>query len=364
MAPTIPHTPAPTAECSAENIDAIVSVTSDLYPEETSWTIENTFGTIIKSDEGKIINAKTEYIEDVCLDPLDCYTFTINDLYGDGIQRPGTFSLTVDGEVKLSNPKSDFSNLNVAFGQCEGAFCGDAICDINGGEGCGSCASDCVFSTNCNIISNPPTGLTYNNLDSYGMVFDVSVASRSVYFYELEAFIVQGSTAKVYMKEGPYSADADLKNWNLVFDGSISVGDYEPMAFDSRFYADAFSTVSFYISYGSPGAFAFTTVGDAVSNGDVTIQPGMLLSRQRGSTLPAFLSSSDASADFVDSIKYDYAQLPTPAPAVSPTTSCVDSEAAAAWCEWARKLGEAKITQRCEQKNLFQDCPKTCGTCT
>jgi len=33
------------------------------------------------------------------------------------------------------------------------------------------------------------------------------------------------------------------------------------------------------------------------------------------------------------------------------------------WCRWARKLGEASFASRCEEKQLYADCPVTCGRC-
>ncbi len=105
--------PAPT-EC--DGLDVRVSITSDNYPHEITWTIQDDAGTVVKSDGGNIVNDFTEYIQDVCLDASDCYTFTINDSYQDGIGAP--FSLTVDGDVKLSNPNTAFGSLSAEFGQC------------------------------------------------------------------------------------------------------------------------------------------------------------------------------------------------------------------------------------------------------
>ena len=54
----------------------IITIVPDNYPSETSWTLEDSDGTALR----KWGSNSTE----VCL-PSGCYTFTINDSYGDGI---------------------------------------------------------------------------------------------------------------------------------------------------------------------------------------------------------------------------------------------------------------------------------------
>jgi hypothetical protein len=65
--------------------DVTLTLKLDNYPEETSWTIKNGSGTTVasggtygSSPDGSTITATN------CL-PAGCYTFTINDSYGDGI---------------------------------------------------------------------------------------------------------------------------------------------------------------------------------------------------------------------------------------------------------------------------------------
>jgi len=386
---TAAPSPAPTV---CNDLHAQLYVKSDYYPGEISWVIQDESGTIVKSDEGEITSVWTEYSKDMCLEPAVCYTFTIYDQYADGIEDPGTFSLTVDSVETLSKPSAGiYDSLSVSFGECGSSFCGDNICDINAGEGCGSCPSDCFQDSHCNAISYSNAPLYYNP-ESYGVVFDVSVASRSLYLYELVVYILQTTTAKVYMKNGSYADESNLQIWTKVFDGDVLPGTETSIKFDSRFYASADSTVAIYISYGSPGKFVFTTGGEA-SNVDAAIRTGMLLREQTDETLPPLYSSTSGAVDFMRSIKYDYAPeveqslspstiptaIPTAIPSTTPSTTpstiptfrCVDrtdewqiGKRTKQWCRWAQKLGPEYTYNRCAHKNLFDDCPVTCGVCT
>ncbi len=115
-APTPAPTGSPTVICTTDELEVTVSITSDLWPYEITWAIQNGAGVNIASDGGTIVEQNTEYINNFCLDSSDCYTFTINDSAKDGIGGP--FALTVDGDVKLSNPNNWFGSLNASFGQC------------------------------------------------------------------------------------------------------------------------------------------------------------------------------------------------------------------------------------------------------
>eukprot|EP00551_Chaetoceros_affinis_P008776 CAMPEP_0203665366 /NCGR_PEP_ID=MMETSP0090-20130426/2585_1 /ASSEMBLY_ACC=CAM_ASM_001088 /TAXON_ID=426623 /ORGANISM="Chaetoceros affinis, Strain CCMP159" /LENGTH=794 /DNA_ID=CAMNT_0050528883 /DNA_START=316 /DNA_END=2697 /DNA_ORIENTATION=- len=187
--------------------------------------------------------------------------------------------------------------------------CGNSVCEVSEGEGCGTCSSDCSSPTNCNSLSN---GAAYYGPTSYGIVFDV-VAATNLYFYELDVILLTSSAAKVYMKSGSFTSDSNLNNWQLVFEGSLqpnSSDERDSIQFNSRFYTPSGSTASIYISYGSPGAFVFEGPGD-VSNADVTLKSGNVLTEQFGNTLPSVIYYGYS---FSETIKYDYAVLETPAP--------------------------------------------------
>lgn len=78
-------------------INTTLSLTLDNYPEETSWQITDNGGTVVASGGtyGNQADGTTLTINN-CL-PAGCYTFTINDSYGDGIccsYGNGSYTLT------------------------------------------------------------------------------------------------------------------------------------------------------------------------------------------------------------------------------------------------------------------------------
>ncbi len=95
----------PSCPSNCNGTEVTLTITLDNYPEETSWTITNDGGATIASGGtyGSSPNGAT-ITENICLVD-DCYTFTINDSYGDGIccqYGNGSYSLTNGGTVLAS----------------------------------------------------------------------------------------------------------------------------------------------------------------------------------------------------------------------------------------------------------------------
>ena len=135
--------------------DVNVSITLDNYPEETSWVITNDSGQTVASGgtygsqpDGSTIS------EDLCL-PDGCYTFTINDTYGDGIccaYGNGSYSVT-DTTGTLASGGSFGSSEATQFCVGGGAAptCTDGIQNGNEtGVDCGGPDCDpCVVPPTC-----------------------------------------------------------------------------------------------------------------------------------------------------------------------------------------------------------------------
>ncbi len=78
---------------------------TDNYPSETSWTLQlqGTSNIIAQGDHYTL--SQHHYIEHWCLNPGQCYTFTINDEYGDGMTYGG-----VTGNVTIT-----YNNQTLAY---------------------------------------------------------------------------------------------------------------------------------------------------------------------------------------------------------------------------------------------------------
>lgn len=95
----------PNCPSTCNGTEVVLSITLDNYPEETSWTITNDAGSLIAS--GGTYGSSPQggtITETICLVD-DCYTFTINDTYGDGIccsYGNGSYTLSNGGTVLAS----------------------------------------------------------------------------------------------------------------------------------------------------------------------------------------------------------------------------------------------------------------------
>lgn len=128
--------------------EVTLTITFDNYPEETSWAIVTDGGTTVASESYSTSNADGSTVtETLCL-PNDCYTFTINDAYGDGIcctYGSGSYTLTgpdgqiVSGGSFTSSEATDFClgstppptptcNDGIQNGDETGIDCGGSSC--------------------------------------------------------------------------------------------------------------------------------------------------------------------------------------------------------------------------------------------
>lgn len=113
---------------SCTDNELTLTINLDNYPGETTWELRNDAGQLLYSG-GPYSSANSTVSEDFCVVD-DCFTFTINDSYGDGIccgYGNGSYTLTGDGSTLASGGN---------FGSTESTnFC------IGGGGGGGGCTS-------------------------------------------------------------------------------------------------------------------------------------------------------------------------------------------------------------------------------
>jgi hypothetical protein len=85
--------------------EVILTINFDSYPEETSWDLKDASANIVSS--GGPYPGQTKLTKAFCLEN-GTYTFTIYDLYGDGI-APKTYQLVYNGAAIKSGGAFDFS---------------------------------------------------------------------------------------------------------------------------------------------------------------------------------------------------------------------------------------------------------------
>lgn len=110
--------------CSGTEVD--LTIVLDNYPGETTWTLTDGSGATVASG-GPYATAGATVNETFCL-PDDCYEFTINDSYGDGIccaYGSGSYALTSGGSTLASGGdfgSSETSQIDIG-NSCGGGGC-------------------------------------------------------------------------------------------------------------------------------------------------------------------------------------------------------------------------------------------------
>lgn len=102
-----------------------VSVLTDMFPQETSWTLTSVCSGRLEASvdkRTKYASQKKFYSDGYCV-PDAQYKFTIFDAYGDGIcceSGVGSYNVTFDGRLVASGGNFAFSNSTPPFGNPNG----------------------------------------------------------------------------------------------------------------------------------------------------------------------------------------------------------------------------------------------------
>jgi predicted Zn-dependent protease len=278
-----------TADCEENTVS--LTIVLDNYPGETTWTIASESGSIVASggSYGSQANGSTVIVDNCLVD--GCYTFTINDSYGDGIccaYGLGSYGLSSGGVTLASGG---------AFGSVESTdFC---LGEDGGGE--------CSYVT----IDN-------NNFESgWGIWNDGgSDCRRSA---SDQAYTDSG-TYCVRLRDNTNTSTATTDNLNLAGYEEISVSfTYYPRSMDN-------SNEDFWLQISTNGGSSYTTVeewnrGDEFENNireydDVTIE-GPFTSQTR----LRFRCDASGNYDFIylDDIEIEGCLSPAGAPEVMNT---------------------------------------------
>ena len=157
-----------------------VEIRTDQFPQEISWNIKNSVGTIVASG-GNYSSYHTLIKNTYCLQE-GCYTFNIADVYGDGILSPGYFKV-LQGTTELVSysPFGKSKTANFCLGSSTYLSCNDGI--KNGNETDVDCGGSCPPCESCTNIAVEirtdqfPGDLSWNIKNSVGTI----VANRNNY---------------------------------------------------------------------------------------------------------------------------------------------------------------------------------------
>ena len=121
--PTAPPTPAPTlAPCPSGEKFMKVTILTDNYPGETTWTVENTCTGATEMSGGPYASSGTTYESQKCLpEEGGSYEFTINDSYGDGIccsYGSGSYTVEYGGVSLASGGQFTSTETKQLYGSC------------------------------------------------------------------------------------------------------------------------------------------------------------------------------------------------------------------------------------------------------
>ena len=165
-----------TGNCSGTYATIALSLTTDRYASETSWTVTDASGAIVESGSG--YSNSTTYPISLSL-ATGNYTFTINDSYGDGICCQfgnGSYTLTGDGSTIATGGD---------FGTSESV----ALCVANSNRTSAQ-ITDVVAATDVVLYPNPANSTINVDLGDITTSYTgriVDATGRTVWVGELEA---------------------------------------------------------------------------------------------------------------------------------------------------------------------------------
>ena len=153
--------------CVLSGVALTFTLLTDNWPGETTWSVTDGAGDIVM-EGGPYNGQQTTYTEEACV-ATGCYTLTVNDSYGDGLQYSGVVGnyTLVDGDGNVLAQMVDGGDFG---SQAVADFCVEAGNDVPG----------CIDSSACNYDAEATSddgsceyGQTYyldSDGDGYGSV--------------------------------------------------------------------------------------------------------------------------------------------------------------------------------------------------
>ena len=109
------------AQCSSNETEIIISITTDDFPLETSWQLVDQNGQGFFISPGDLDSTNTTYTWNICATDSNCYQFTISDTYGDGIcctWGAGSYNVTYGGSLVANGGSFNSSETTFNLGNC------------------------------------------------------------------------------------------------------------------------------------------------------------------------------------------------------------------------------------------------------
>ena len=113
------------AQCSFNEVEIVITITTDSYPGETSWQLVDQNGSGY-TNATQLTSANTTYTWNICVPNINCYDFTIFDSWGDGIccsYGNGSYSVSYNGTVVASGGSFGTSEITSNIGSCSPVPC-------------------------------------------------------------------------------------------------------------------------------------------------------------------------------------------------------------------------------------------------
>jgi len=198
--------------CSINEIQVDILLSSDNYPWETSFILNDNQG-VVWASENEFQELYTDYLFQYCLSAEGCYIFTVYDSYGDGIFDSGGLQVFYENELVMFNP--EFSSEAFTTMNCPPGYdCNTAIevglgnhqtetndywyvfsPDQNGQYEINTCESDCntviyVYNYCTGLLATESNDATiYYNDDECGLQSQVNplLEEGSIYYLRLVA---------------------------------------------------------------------------------------------------------------------------------------------------------------------------------
>ncbi len=143
--------------CILGGTGVIINILTDNYPGETTWSLTDDVTGAAVASGGPYTTAATAVQEVVCVGD-GCYTFTINDSFGDGIcctYGVGSYDLTVDGSLlttggEFATSESTQFCIGEGFGCTDETACNYDSEAVNDNGSCNFDCAGCTEATACN----------------------------------------------------------------------------------------------------------------------------------------------------------------------------------------------------------------------